>query len=91
MDGITNEEIRKKYAKIVAKAWADDDYKNKLIASPKEILKHEGIELPDKIKIRIFENSDSELNFVLPVKPTEIGGISLTEERLSAFNLFYDY
>ena len=85
MGEITNDDMRKKYAKIVAKAWTDEDYKKILIANPKEILKQEGIELPDKIKISILENSDSELNFVLPAKPAEIGGISGVEKRLSAF------
>ena len=87
MNLISNDEMRKKYAKIVAKAWADDDYKKKLIASPKEILKQEGIELPDKIKIRIFENTDTELNFVFPAKPETLSSISEIEERLSANTL----
>ena len=84
MDGITNDEMRKKYAKIVAKAWADEDYKKKLIASPKEILKQEGVEIPDKIKINIFENTDNELNFVLPNKPNEFNNICEIENRIVA-------
>jgi len=84
MDGITNEEMRKKFAKIVAKAWADDDYKKNLIENPKEILKQEGVEIPEKIKINIFENSATELHFVLPKKPDELLNINSIEKKLAA-------
>jgi len=84
MDGITNEEMRKKYAKIVAKAWADDDYKKKLIENPKEILKQEGIVIPDNIKIRILENSETKLNFILPPKPDNLYEINQIDEKLAA-------
>jgi len=36
------EEFQKAYGKVVAKAWADDGFKAKLLADPKTVLKENG-------------------------------------------------
>ena len=38
-------EQQKQWAKIVAKAWADEDYKQRLLADPASVMKDEGMEV----------------------------------------------
>jgi hypothetical protein len=45
METNLQDEMRKKYAKIVAKAWADDDYKKNLLNNTEAVLKNEGFEI----------------------------------------------
>jgi len=40
------EEQSKKYAKLIAKAWGDESFKERLIADPKAALLAEGISVP---------------------------------------------
>ena len=62
---------QKKWAKIVAKSWADEDYKKRLLSMPMEILKKEGMELPSGLEVRVVENTDNVYYLVLPEKPSE--------------------
>ncbi len=65
------EEAQKNYGKVVAKAWSDEDFKAKLMADPKSVLKENGVEVPDDIEIKVVENSDKQVHFILPPKPKE--------------------
>lgn len=75
-----NEEQMKQYSKIVAKCWADADYKAKLIADPNGTLRADGITVPGGIEVRIVENSPQVVYVVLPEAPSEG---ELTDEELS--------
>ena len=73
----------KQWAKIVAKAWADDDYKKRLIDDPASVLAEEGMEVPEGVKLDVVEATDKEAWMVLPPKPEE-GKIEESVERLAA-------
>lgn len=76
-------EQQKQWAKIVAKAWADEDYKQRLLADPAGLMKDEGMEVPDGVDIKCVEATESKAWLVLPPKPE--GGVEEGEERLAAF------
>ena len=78
------DEFQKAYAKLVAAAWADESVKQRLIESPKQVLKEYGVEMPEGIDIRVFENSDNIVNLVIPMKPADIVMDSV-ETREAAF------
>jgi hypothetical protein len=61
--------LRDQAERIIAKAWADDGYKARLLADPAAVAAAEGIEVPAGVKIVIHENSAGELHVVLPAKP----------------------
>lgn len=73
-----NEEHRKKYAEVIAKAWSDESFKQKLIANPKETLKEMGVETPANMPIKVCDGSDGTFYLVLPKKPQE----NMTDEDL---------
>jgi len=55
--------------RIIAKAWADDDFKARLLADPAAVAAAEGIAVPAGVKIVVHENKPGELHVVLPAKP----------------------
>jgi hypothetical protein len=74
---------QKMWAKIVAKAWADEDYKQRLIKDPAAVLKAEGVDVPEGVEFKCVEATDKQAWLVLPSKPTAIGGVE-EGERLAA-------
>ena len=75
----------KEWAKIIAKAWVDEEFKAKLLAEPKAVLKAEGIEFPENIKLNIAEAKEDELNLTLPLQPADLtGSVEELQERTQA-------
>jgi hypothetical protein len=42
---------------VVARAWRDPGYRNRLLSSPREVLVDEGLEIPDGMAIRVFADT----------------------------------
>ena len=72
------DEFKKAYGKVVAKAWADEDFKAKLLADPKTVLKANGLAIPQDVELRVVENTDKVVYLILPPEPAE----QLSEEEL---------
>jgi hypothetical protein len=72
------EEFQKAYGKVVAKAWGDHDFKAKLFADPKTVLKENGVEIPEDVEFRVVENTEEVVHLILPPEPSE----QLSEEEL---------
>ena len=54
---------------ILAKCWADASFKQQLLTDPAAALKAEGIEIPAGYTVRVVENTDKVINYVLPPNP----------------------
>jgi len=80
----TREEQGKKYAKLVAKAWSDESFKEKLLTDSRAVLEGEGIIVPPGVDVKVVEQTDTQLFMVIPIKPlsAEVGTL---EERSAAF------
>ena len=72
------QEFTKQYGQVVAKAWADDEFKQQLLADPAAILQAEGIPVPAGVEVRAVENTDKVVYLTLPPKPSE----DLSDEQL---------
>ena len=71
---------RRIWSKIVARAWTDEIFKQRLLKDPKGVFVEFGLKLPKEIK-NIKSHADSEtLHIMLPKNPVEIG--DLTEEQI---------
>ena len=46
---------KKLWAKIVAKAWCDEAYKAELLSNPEQVLKAEGAEIPEGVRMHVVE------------------------------------
>ena len=69
---MNNEEQGKKMNQIIAKCWADEAFKAKLLADPAATLKAEGAEVPAGLTVKAVENTDQVFHLVIPAKPTDL-------------------
>ena len=67
---MNQEEQGKKISQLIAKCWADEGFKHKLLADPAATLKAQGVELPAGLSIKALENTDKVFHLVIPAKPT---------------------
>ncbi len=63
------EEYSDKIGQIIAKSWADDGFKQRLLKDPAAVLKEEGVHIPQGLDLRVVENTDSVFYLVLPKPP----------------------
>ena len=75
------EEQAKAYGRVVAKAWSDAGFKQRLLADPAVVLKAEGVAVPEGVAVRLVENTDTLVYLTLPAKPAEG---ALSDEQLTA-------
>lgn len=69
-------------AKIIAKAWKDEAYKQRLLADPKAVIEEEsGMKFSDSVSVQVTEENTNSLYLTLPMSP-EIEGVNLSEEEL---------
>jgi len=66
-------------AKAIARAWADSDYKAKLLSDPHAALSEVGVEVPTGTTTQVVENTTDTLHLVLPMAPVGAGEFSLDE------------
>ena len=65
---------RKQWARVVARAWDDDGFRQRLLAEPEAVLREAGIALPPGVPVRVVEddaaaNADPGACLRLPAKP----------------------
>ena len=65
------------WSKIIARAWADEEFKKRLIQNPQEVFKEYGI-AQKGVQYKIHENTEKEIHLMLPPVPAE----GLSEETL---------
>jgi hypothetical protein len=63
---------------LLADCWADPALKQRLLQDPATVLKERGIAAPAGSQVKIHEDSDAVIHFVLPRKPAE-GELSVEE------------
>jgi hypothetical protein len=61
------------WGEIVARAWRDQEYKQRLLDNPKEVLIEAGSSVPDELEVRVVENTSNVRYLVLPESPAAAG------------------
>jgi hypothetical protein len=67
------------FGKVIAKAWTDEAFKNKLLKDPVAACKEMGVNLPSGVTFQFHENSDKVVHVVIPKKPSG----NLSEQELA--------
>jgi hypothetical protein len=65
------DEYGKQYAKIVARAWADEAFKQRFLADPAAVMREYDLSVPEGIEMRAVENTESVVYIALPPSPGE--------------------
>jgi TOMM propeptide domain len=60
------------YQQLIAKCWADEAFKQKLMADPAGTLAAEGMTVPEGVTVRVAENTAQDFTLVIPAKPTDL-------------------
>ena len=76
------------WSKIIAKVWADEDYKSELQKNTNEVLKKEGVFIPEGMTVHITDtkkvSTPSDFYFVLPEPKTAASTITHSETKIAA-------
>jgi hypothetical protein len=59
----------KQWARVVAQAWTDENFKKRLAENPAVVLREHGIQVPTGTELRLVENTDKVAYITLPAKP----------------------
>jgi hypothetical protein len=62
----------KQYQQLIAKCWADDAFKQRLLADPAGTLAAEGMAVPEGMTLRVVEDTAQAVTLVIPLRPTEL-------------------
>jgi len=54
---------------VVAKAWQDEAFKQRLLNDPHGVLQEHGLQVPAGRQVRVVENTDQVFHLVLPQRP----------------------
>ena len=55
--------------KTIARAWAEPEFKARLMTDPKTALAEMGVQVPEGVSVTVSENNRGEWHLVLPPKP----------------------
>ncbi|MBK5966213.1 NHLP leader peptide family natural product precursor [Thiocystis minor] len=67
----------KPYQQLIAKCWADEDFKQRLLADPAGTLAAEGMAVPEGVTVRVVENTAQAVTLVIPPRPTDLADEAL--------------
>ena len=65
-------EQAKAYARVVAKAWSDGPFKQRLLADPATVLAAEGVAVPEGVEVRLVEDTNNLVHLTLPARPPDL-------------------
>ena len=65
------------YQRLIAKCWADEAFKRRLLADPAGTLAAEGMALPEGVTLRVVEDTAQTVTLVIPPRPTDLSDEAL--------------
>ena len=74
---------------IIAKSWSDPDFKQQLIDNPVEILKQQGLELPEGKNIKVLADDEQTRHLVIPARTEELEDEHLNQAAGGVGNSYY--
>lgn len=57
------------WSQLVAKAWTDEEFRDRLKNDPRAVLEEFGIEAPEGVEIQVVEDTPEVRHIVLPASP----------------------
>lgn len=57
------------WAKLVAKAWDDEDLKRRLLDDPRSVMEENGLPIPPGMNVKVVQNDESTIYLPLAEKP----------------------
>src|SRR5207248_2437979 len=76
------QEQTKQWGQVVARAWSDETFKQRLLADPQAVLAEAGMAIPPNIAMQVHEATPTQFHLVLPPPPVGREGDKLTDAEL---------
>ena len=71
--------LSSRWPEMVGMAWADEDFRQSLLADPDRAIKALGIDTTGAGRIRVIEEAEGETVLVVPRRPEHLAAISAEE------------
>ncbi len=81
---MNTEEQGKKMSQLIARCWADESFKAKLLADPAAVLKAEGLAMPQGVTVKAVENTEKTFHLLIPAKPAHLSDEQLEDVAAGA-------
>ena len=81
-------ELGKKYAQVIARAWSDESFKKELLADPRAVLAAHGITVPEGVNLQVLEEKENMRYLVLPAVPDGYPPAELDQRQAAVLCLF---
>jgi hypothetical protein len=65
--------------KVITRAWTDSNFKHRLLTDPHAALEEVGVEVPNRVTIKVIENTADTRHLVLPAVPDDADSLSNEE------------
>jgi hypothetical protein len=65
------QEHARQWGQVVARAWTDEGFKQRLLADPKAALAEQGLAVPAGVAVQVHEATPAVLHLVLPPPPSD--------------------
>ena len=63
----------KPYEKLIKKCWADESFKQRLLADPMTVMQEEGLPTPPGVNsVAAIENGPAQMTIVIPPNPADL-------------------
>jgi hypothetical protein len=69
------EQPKVQWGQIVARAWRDEAFRQRLLAQPAAVLAEHGLEAPPGVQVRVVEDTEQVIHLVLPRRPAVPGEV----------------
>ena len=80
-------ETHRNYGKLIAKAWSDAAFRDRLVADPKKVLNEQGWDLADNVDVKVQADSDRHSMVIgLPKKPAGLKDDQLNQAADASSN-----
>jgi hypothetical protein len=79
------QERARQWGQVVARAWTDEGFKQRLLADPAAVLAEQGIAVPAGVAVEVHEATPAVLHLVLPPPPSDKLNLEQLEQVAGGF------
>src|SRR4051794_37093251 len=72
----------KQWSEVVARAWSDESFKQRLLSDPGAVLAEAGLPIPRNLQVQVHEATPTQFHLVLPPPPPSGQRDQLTDAEL---------
>jgi hypothetical protein len=73
----SQQELSRRYAKLIARAWSDAAFKAQLMSDPRSAFGEYNIQIPEGQKVKVVEDTGDTTHFILPPPPTSAADLHM--------------